>query len=313
MPKPTLIVITGPTACGKTALSLALGQILKAPIINADARQFYRGMDIGTAKVSPEEQALVPHHFLDFLEVWEDFSAGSYENQALECLEQLFQNSNYVLAVGGSVFYLRALLRGLDQFPAIVPEIKTALQEQYQSQGIESLQKELKQLDPDYYAQVDLQNPHRLIRALSVCLSSGQRFSSFHRQEAQSRPWQSLSLAPDWPRPALYERINQRAEIMLNQGLEAEVRRLWPHKNCNAMQTVGYREWDKYFEGEQNLSQTLNLIQQHSRNYAKRQLTLLRKEPQLHWLSPQMEQALEQSLEQIKKLEKNHTPPDPTA
>lgn len=285
--KPRLIVITGPTACGKTALSLALGQALQAPIINADARQFYKGMDIGTAKVSPEEQRLVPHYFLDFLEVWQDYTVGDYEKQVLAWLETHFQKQSTALLVGGSGLFIRAICQGMDVFPEVDPSLRPRLQAQLEAEGIGSLQTQLAALDPSYYAEVDRQNPHRLIRALEVCLSAGQPFSSFRTQAKAERPFEVHKFALHWEREALYQRINQRVELMLEQGLEEEVRQLQAYQHCNALQTVGYREWFPYFAGEIDRKTCIEQIKQHSRNYAKRQITWFNKEPDLQWLRPE--------------------------
>jgi tRNA dimethylallyltransferase len=297
--KPRLIVITGPTACGKTALSLALAQALQAPIINADSRQFYKGMDIGTAKVSPEEQRLAPHYFLDFLEVWQEYSVGDYEKEVLTWLDKHFQSHSTALLVGGSGLFIRAVCQGMDVFPEVDPSLRPRLQAQLEAEGITALQAQLAQLDPVYYAEVDRQNPHRLIRALEVCLSSGQAFSSFRSQAKIERPFDVHKFALHWERETLYQRINQRVDQMVEMGLEEEVRKLYAHRHCNALQTVGYREWFPYFEGLEQRSTCIERIKQHSRNYAKRQITWFNKEPHLHWLAP--EQALELILEHLSK------------
>jgi tRNA dimethylallyltransferase len=282
--KPLLLVIAGPTASGKTALSIEIAKYFGAEIISCDARQFYRETTIGTAKPTKEELNEVPHHFINSHSIDEPYSAGDYEKDVLGFLDNYFKNNNIAVMVGGSGLFMRIVCEGVDSYPEIAVEIREELQKIYSEKGIEVLQDELKNSDPVYYHKVDLNNPHRLIRALEVCRASGQAFSSFQGKNTVNRPFRIIKIALDWNRAALYERINKRVEIMLEQGLEAEARKLYPQKELNALQTVGYKEFFDYFDAKISKADAVEKIKQNSRNYAKRQLTWLRKEKDIIWV-----------------------------
>jgi tRNA dimethylallyltransferase len=282
--KPLLLVIAGPTASGKTALSIEIAKYFGAEIISCDARQFYRETTIGTAKPTKEELNEVPHHFINSHSIDEPYSAGDYEKDVLGFLDNYFKNNNIAVMVGGSGLFMRIVCEGVDSYPEIAVEIREELQKIYSEKGIEVLQDELKNSDPVYYHKVDLNNPHRLIRALEVCRASGQAFSSFQGKNTVNRPFRIIKIALDWNRAALYERINKRVEIMLEQGLEAEARKLYPQKELNALQTVGYKEFFDYFDAKISKAAAVEKIKQNSRNYAKRQLTWLRKEKDIIWV-----------------------------
>lgn len=279
----TLLVISGPTASGKSALALQLACHFQTEIISSDSRQFYSGMDIGTAKPSPQELALIPHHFIDFLNPDENYSTGDFENDVLKLLDQLFLSHELVIMTGGSGLYNKAVTEGLDDLPDANPELREQLSKEFEHYGITALQNKLKELDPEYYAEVDRANPQRLIRAIEVCLQSGKKYSSIRNQPKVERPFQILHVALDPNREILYQRINQRVDQMFDHGLIEEVRKLIPYRSCNALKTVGYQELFQYFDGTLNLEQAKDLIKQNSRNYAKRQMTWLRKEEPLIW------------------------------
>jgi len=283
--KGLLIVIMGPTASGKTSLSVALAKKYKAEIISADARQFYREMNIGTAKPSSEELSAVPHHFINSCSIHDSYSVGQYRDEVISFLDSYFQQHPVSILCGGSGLYIQAVLEGQDEFPAVDPTIREMLKQNYSESGIQYLQDYLKIVDPAYYQRVDIQNPHRLIRALEVCISSQKPYSSFLGQNKEDFPYQVVKIALDWPRDLLYDRINQRVDDMVNQGLLNEAKSLFEHRNLNALQTVGYVELFQFLEGILSWEQAIEKIKQHSRNYAKRQMTWLRKEKELHWVT----------------------------
>lgn len=283
--KKYLLVVGGPTASGKTALSIRLAQHFQTEILSADSRQFYRELSIGTAKASPEELAQVPHHFINSLSIADEYSVGDFERDALNCLERLFQQHSVVILAGGSSLYIKALCEGLDVFPEVPNEVRQAVEDLYQSAGIEALQAELAASDPVYFQQVDRANPHRLIRAIAVCRVGG-TFSSFRTQEAASRFFTPIYLWMDVPRQELYPRINQRVDQMLTNGLEAEARALFDQRHLNALQTVGYQELFDYFAGNISRDEAIELIKRNSRRYAKRQLTWMRRDGFWHLFAP---------------------------
>ncbi|MDL5513820.1 tRNA (adenosine(37)-N6)-dimethylallyltransferase MiaA [Arenibacter sp. M-2] len=284
MNKKNLISIVGPTAIGKTSLAIAIAKHFKTEIISADSRQFFKEMSIGTAVPSPEELASVPHHFIQHKNIYEEYTVGDFEREAIEKLEILFQANDIVVMVGGSGLYVDAIKEGLDHFPTIDPEIRETLNENLKSKGIISLQERLKVLDRDYYGQVDLNNPHRLIRALEVCIGSGFPYSSFLNQQKPERNFSTHTIAINAERAIVYDRINQRVDIMMEQGLLEEVMSLKEHQHLNALQTVGYRELFGYFKGDFDLDTAVAEIKKNTRRFAKRQLTWLRKKEDILWV-----------------------------
>lgn len=279
-----LIVIAGPTAVGKTAAAIKLAQQLKTEIISADSRQFYREMSIGTAKPNAEELAQAKHHFIDSHSITENFTVGDFEKQALELLDELFKTHDQVIMVGGSGLFIQAVIQGFDDLPTADPEIREKLNLELAEKGIENLQDKLQEADPDYYNQVDLNNPQRLIRALEVFEATGKPFSSFRKAAINKRPFESIKIALNLPREELYDRINKRVDIMVEQGLIEEVRSLMPYKHLNALNTVGYSELFDYFDGKTDLHTAINLIKQNTRRFAKRQLTWFRKDQEMKWM-----------------------------
>lgn len=287
--KPLLISIVGPTAIGKTTMAIALAKHFKTEIISADSRQFFKEMHIGTAVPTPEELNEAPHHFIQQISVVDNYTVGDFERDALSLLETLFKKNKVVIMVGGSGLYADAVTKGLDEFPAIKEGIREKLNDQLETEGIEALQRALQKADPVYYKEVDLQNPHRLIRALEVIESSGKTFSSYRNQQPKARFFETVKVGLTADREIIYDRINRRVDIMMQEGLLQEVKGLLPFKELNALQTVGYRELIAHLETEQSLEQAVAAIKQNTRRFAKRQLTWFRKDQQINWfdyLSP---------------------------
>ncbi len=282
----TLLVIAGPTASGKTDLAIRLAQSLETVIISADSRQFYREMNIGTAKPTPEQLAQVPHYFINSHSIANFYSVGDFEREVLALLNDLFTKHRVVVMVGGSGLYIRAVCHGVDEFPPALPEVKQQLLSLFATEGIVKLQELLLEKDPVYHKIVDLNNPQRLIRALEVCLSSGQPFSDFRSGISTPRPFRMVIIGLEMEREILYHRINQRVEDMMENGLLEEATQLYPFRHQNALQTVGYQELFDHLDGKCSLEEAVTLIKRNSRRYAKRQMTWLRKEPHLVWKSP---------------------------
>lgn len=271
--KKNLIVIAGPTAVGKTALSVELARHFGCPVISADSRQFFKEMSIGTAKPTAAEMQEVPHYFVDHISIHDMYNVGQYEREAITTIEQLFEKHNELILVGGSGLYINAVLNGVDEFEEIAPEIRENLNQTYQTQGLAWLQEKLLELDPVYYQQVDLNNPQRLIRALEVCIHNGKPYSSFRTKEKKTRPFNTVPILINTEREVLYDRINRRVDQMMVNGLLEEVKHLYPHKQLNALNTVGYKELFDFLDHKNTLEEAVNLIKQNTRRYAKRQLT----------------------------------------
>ncbi|OON66935.1 tRNA (adenosine(37)-N6)-dimethylallyltransferase MiaA [Hymenobacter sp. CRA2] len=285
--QPTLLVVAGPTAVGKTALCVRLAQELGTDVVSADARQFFREMRIGTAKPTPAEMQGVRHHFIDSHSITEDYSAGRYEADCLALLQELFQQHSVVILTGGSGLYLQALTDGLDELPPADAPVREQLQAELAAKGLPALVAELAELDPVSHARIDRQNPVRVLRALEVCRSTGQPFSSFHGAGPKAeRPFQVLKVALSREREELYQRIDLRVDQMLAEGLLDEVRALVPYRHAQALQTVGYQEIFGYLDGEYDWDEAVRLLKRNTRRYAKRQLTWLRRDEQYHWLHP---------------------------
>lgn len=278
-----LISIVGPTAIGKTQLAIAIAQSFKTEIISADSRQFFREMRIGTAVPSKDQLNTVPHHFIQCKSIFDSYSVGDFERDALAFLDELFAQKNIVVMVGGSGLYINAVTQGLDKFPKVAPEIRKHLGKQLEIEGIEGLQRQLKRLDPLYYSKVDLENPHRLIRSLEVSIGTGKPYSSFLKGKNQKRPFSTISVGLQADRKVIYERIDKRVDLMMDKGLLEEARSLFPFKEENALQTVGYRELFNHLEGIWNLDFAIAEIKKNTRRFAKRQLTWFRKDKSIFW------------------------------
>lgn len=282
----TLIVVVGPTGSGKSALAVKLAQHYNAPVISTDSRQVFRNMAIGTAQPTAEELAAAKHYFIADREVEDDFNCGKYEVEALALLERLFVENRYVVAVGGSGLYIQALCEGMDSLPEADDSLRTELKARLASEGLEVLADELRRLDPKYAEEVDIQNPARVMRALEVCITTGRPYSEQRVGKVAERPFNIVKVGTDMPRDVLYERINRRVDMMVEQGLVAEAMAMYPKRHLNALQTVGYRELFEHFDGNCSLEEAIELIKRNSRRYAKRQLTWFRRDESTGWYSP---------------------------
>ncbi|TVZ25352.1 tRNA dimethylallyltransferase [Gillisia sp. Hel_I_86] len=278
-----LISVVGPTAIGKTALSIKLAQTFNTEILSADSRQFYKEIPIGTAAPSKKELAAAPHHFIHNKSIEDDYSVGDFEREAIEKLDLLFKDHEVLILVGGSGLYIKSLIEGLDNFPEIDQEIREQLNDRLVNEGLGPLKTELEQLDPDYYNKIDINNPHRVIRALEVCIGSGKTFSSFLNQPKPIRNFKTISIGLTAPREEIYERINRRVDLMMDEGLLEEAQALYPKHRLNALNTVGYKELFAFFEGRIDLETAVGEIKMNSRRYAKRQLTWFRKNEKTTW------------------------------
>jgi tRNA dimethylallyltransferase len=279
----TLITIVGPTAIGKTALSIQIANYFKTEIISCDSRQFYKEMSIGTAVPIEDELKAAKHHFIQSRSVFEDYSVGQFEKEALQKIKTLFKKYDVLILVGGSGLYLDAVLKGLDDFPDVPPEIRTNLNSQLETEGIEALQNQLKELDLETYNTIAIDNPHRLIRALEVCIGTGIPYATFKNKPKEKRNFKVLKIGLNADRATLYNRINERVDLMIQSGLLEEARNLHPHKRLNALQTVGYRELFSYFEKEFTQEFAVSEIKKNTRRFAKRQLTWFRKDESILW------------------------------
>ena len=275
----------GPTGVGKTELSLALAEQLGSPIVNADSRQIYRELPIGTAAPTAAERARVKHYFVGTHSLSEDYNAGQYERDAMALLERLFAEHDTVVLSGGSMMYVKAVCEGLDEMPFVSPDLRVSLREAYEQQGLEWLQAEVAAADPDYWREVDQCNPQRLLHALEICRASGQPFSAFRKGQQKERPFRVVKIGLTRDREELYSRINARVLQMMAAGLQQEAERVIPYRQCNSLQTVGYKEMFRFLDGEWTEEETVRMIQQNSRHYAKRQLTWYRADASVRWIN----------------------------
>lgn len=283
----TLVVITGPTAVGKTQTSIDIARALNADILSADARQFYRELVIGTAAPSPEEQAQVAHHLVGNLSVFDYYNVSIYEQEALQLLQKLFQKSDYAVLTGGSGLYIDALCQGIDDLPDADPEIRNRVNQLFLDQGLPGLRFQLQNLDPEFYAQVDLANPKRMMRAIEVCWATGSKYSDLRSRPNKARPFRIVKIILDRPRHELFDRINQRTCQMVQQGIIEEALKYFPLRHLNALNTVGYKELFAWLGGNWDLATAIEKIQTNTRRYAKRQLTWFRRYEDAHWFHPQ--------------------------
>ena len=284
----TLVLILGPTGVGKTELSLRVAEHYHCPILNCDSRQVFRGIPIGTAAPTAEEQARVKHYFVATRNLEEDYNAGQYERDALALMDELFRTHDVLVMTGGSMLYADAVCNGLDDLPTVPAAIReqvTAKGRMANGEGLKWLQSEVQRLDPDYWKEVDQANPARLAHCIEICLTTGQPYSSLRTKTVKTRPFRIVKIGLDRPRAELYARINRRVEQMVADGLVEEAKAVYPKRTLNSLQTVGYREIFACFDGEYDLPRAIELIQQNTRHYAKRQLTWFRRDPQIHWLN----------------------------
>lgn len=275
----------GATGVGKTELSLRVAEHYGCPILNCDSRQVFRGIPVGTAAPTAEEQARVKHYFVATRDLEDDYNAGQYERDALALMDELFQTHEVLVMTGGSMLYADAVCNGLDDLPSVPASVRARVQEGYETNGLEWLQHEVQRLDPEYWNVVDQQNPARLAHCIELCLTAGKAYSSLRTQTRKERPFRIVKIGLDRPREELYDRINRRVLQMVKDGLVEEAKTVYPKRRLNSLQTVGYRELFACFDGEYDLSRAIELIQQNSRHYAKRQLTWFRRDQQIHWLN----------------------------
>ncbi|MBR1513472.1 MAG: tRNA (adenosine(37)-N6)-dimethylallyltransferase MiaA [Bacteroidales bacterium] len=280
----TLIVIAGPTASGKTAFSIELAKALNTVILSADSRQFYKEMSIGTAAPTEEELAQAKHYFVHHISIEDKYDVADYERDAIQLLDELFKTHETVIMTGGSGLFNDAVCNGIDAMPDTTPEIREKVQKLFDEGGLNALQDEVRKLDPEYFAIVDQQNPRRLQRALEVCYQTGQTFSSFRIGNAVKRDFDIKKYALLWDRQELIERIDKRVDLMMEQGLLEEAKALYPKRHLNALNTVGYKELFAYFDGQCSLEEAMEQIKTHTRQYAKRQMTWLRKDASYQWI-----------------------------
>ena len=281
--KKTLITIVGPTAIGKTSLSILIASYFNTEIISCDSRQFYKEMTIGTAVPEKEELAVVPHHFIQNRSIFEDYNVGAFERDALNVMDMLFEKHNIVVMVGGSGLYVKAVLEGLDDFPKIDPSVRLELKNIYENKGIIPLQQQLKKLDIESYNSISLDNPQRVVRALEICIGTNSPYSSFTGKAKKKRNFKSICIGLNGEREKIYERINSRVDLMIENGLLAEAQNLYSNKDLNALQTVGYKELFSFFEEKTTKDEAIQEIKKNTRRFAKRQLTWFNKDPSIYW------------------------------
>jgi len=284
-PQKYLITVIGPTAIGKTAMAIHIAKHFKCEIISADSRQFFKEMAIGTAVPSAEELAAAPHHFIQNISIFEEYTVGDFERDAIAKLDELFLTNNYAVMVGGSGLYIDAVLKGFDDFPDVDPKVRQELIEKFETEGIEYLQQQLQELDPAHYEKVAKENPQRLMRALEVCVGSGRPYSSFLNIKKNSRNFTPIVIGLEAERETMYNRINQRVDIMVKDSLVDEAKALYGYKHLNALQTVGYRELFSYFDGEFTLPFALDEIKKNTRRFAKRQITWFKRTEGAKWFN----------------------------
>ena len=279
----SLIVITGPTGIGKTDLSIELAQMLNTVIISSDSRQIYKELKIGVARPSEKDLTKIKHYMIANKSVYDYYSAGKYELEVLDILKDIYKNKNTALLVGGSGMYIDAVCRGIDALPDADPEIRKNLTEKYEKEGIESLRFDLKRLDPEHYEVVDLNNPKRLLRAVEVCIQTGKTYTSFLTKPKKNRDFKIIKIGLEREREELYERINKRVDLMIEDGLLEEAKQFLKDKHLNSLNTVGYKELFPYFEGKYDLKEAVRLIKRNSRRYAKRQITWFKRDTDYKW------------------------------
>ena len=280
-----LIVIAGPTAVGKTSLSIRLAQEFRTAVVSADSRQIFREMTVGTAKPTDAERAALPHYFIDTHSIGEDYDAARYAADALEVIKELFLKKNKVILCGGSGLYIRGVCDGFDDIPQVPEAVRGELMKNLRENGIAWLQQQMEQLDPEGYRSIDPKNPHRLVRALEVRLSSGQSILSFRKNVKRKHDFDVVKVGLELPRHELYGRIDERVDQMIANGLFEEARKLYPHRHHNALQTVGYQEIFGYMDNAYDLDECVRLLKRNSRRYAKRQLTWFKKDPEFRWFN----------------------------
>ena len=290
--KNTLIVLIGPTGVGKTELSLSIAEHFKTCIVSADSRQLYADLKIGTAAPTPDQLARVPHHFVGTLRLTDYYSAAQYEAEVMAKLEELFQQNDVVVLTGGSMMYVDAICKGIDDIPTVDKETRELMIQRYEEEGLEKLCSELKLLDPEYYQIVDLKNPKRVIHALEICYMTGKTYTSFRTREIKKRPFRIIKIGLTREREELYNRINRRVDEMMEKGLLEEARSVAEYKHLNSLNTVGYKEIFKYIDGEWPLDFAIEKIKQNSRIYSRKQMTWFKRETEISWFHPEKKEEI---------------------
>lgn len=288
----TLIVLIGPTGVGKTELSLSIAEHFQTCILSADSRQLYQELKIGTAAPTPSQLARVPHHFVGTLGLTDYYSAAQYEADVLDKLEELFQHNDTVVLTGGSMMYVDAVCKGIDDIPTVDKETRELMLQRYEEEGLETLCAELKILDPEYYQIVDLKNPKRVIHALEICYMTGKAYTSFRTQKHKERPFRIIQIGLTREREELYDRINRRVDEMMQEGLLEEAKSVYPFKHLNSLNTVGYKEIFNYLDGEWSLDFAIEKIKQNSRIYSRKQMTWFKRNPNIQWFHPEQKEEI---------------------
>lgn len=288
----TLIVLIGPTGVGKTELSLSIAEHFQTCILSADSRQLYQELKIGTAAPTPSQLVRVPHHFVGTLGLTDYYSAAQYEADVLEKLEELFQHNDTVVLTGGSMMYVDAVCKGIDDIPTVDKETRELMLQRYEEEGLETLCAELKILDPEYYQIVDLKNPKRVIHALEICYMTGKTYTSFRTQKHKERPFRIIQIGLTREREELYDRINRRVDEMMQEGLLEEAKSVYPFKHLNSLNTVGYKEIFNYLDGEWSLDFAIEKIKQNSRIYSRKQMTWFKRNPNIQWFHPEQKEEI---------------------
>ena len=296
MPK-NLIVLIGPTGVGKTELSLSIAESFHTCIVSADSRQLYADLKIGTAAPTPDQLARVPHHFVGTLQLTDYYSAAQYEAEVMNKLEELFKENDVVVLTGGSMMYVDAICKGIDDIPTVDKETRELMLQRYEEEGLEQLCKELKLLDPEYYSIVDLKNPKRVIHALEICYMTGKTYTSFRTRSTKERPFHIIKVGLTRDREELYDRINRRVDIMMQDGLLEEARHVYAYKHLNSLTTVGYKEMFKYLDGEWTLDFAIEKIKQNSRIYSRKQMTWFKRDTDIRWFHPEQQEEIMQHIE----------------
>nr|WP_321408737.1 tRNA (adenosine(37)-N6)-dimethylallyltransferase MiaA [uncultured Carboxylicivirga sp.] len=281
-----LVVLVGPTGIGKTDTSLKIAKHFKTEIISADSRQIYKELKIGTAAPTEEQLTVVPHHLVGTHSVADYYNAWQFEQDVLKLTDQLFQNNNTLVLTGGSMMYIDAVCKGIDDLPTIDPELRQEVMDLYDKEGLDAIRRQLKMLDPDFYNEVDLKNHKRVMHAVEVCLMTGKPYSTLRTNSTRQRPFNIIKIGLDMDRDELYNRINHRVDMMIEDGLFDEARQFYHLKNENALNTVGYKEIFAHWDGEYDAQTAIELIKRNSRRYAKRQLSWFRRDKEMHWFHP---------------------------
>lgn len=295
--KKTLIVLIGPTGVGKTDLSIKIAEKYGSPIISADSRQLYSDLKIGTAAPTEEYLKRVKHYFVGTLKLTDYYSAAQYESEAISLLEELFKSNNTILLTGGSMMYIDAICKGIDDIPTVDSETRQMMMEKYEKEGLDRLCAELKLLDPEYYSTVDLKNPKRVIHALEICYMTGKTYTSFRTGNKKQRPFDIIKIGLCRDREELYERINKRVDIMIKEGLVDEVKSVYEYRKLNSLNTVGYKEIIQYLEGNCTLEFAIEKIKQNSRIYSRKQMTWFKRDNDITWFHPDKEEEIMEFIE----------------